>query len=151
MNDTDINTTIKYNTTLREKLLWNEDYSVGVKEIDDQHKQLFGIVNSLIEIINSIPKQDAISEVLKRLEDYKACHFCTEENYFEKFQFTGAKEHIHAHKCFTIEIMKIQFQNKDNPINLSFELVDYLEDWLVNHLMYMDQKYVSCFKEHGLT
>ena len=35
-------------------------------------------------------------------------------------------------------------------IDFAFELVDFLEDWLINHLMTVDQKYVKCFHDHGL-
>ena len=41
-------------------------------------------------------------------------------------------------------------RNKDDVTALAFELVDYLEDWLIDHLQTKDQEYKQCFLEHGL-
>jgi hemerythrin len=35
-------------------------------------------------------------------------------------------------------------------IDFAFDLIDFLEDWLINHLLDMDQKYKKCFHDHGL-
>lgn len=135
---------------MNDKLIWKDEYSVGVKEIDEQHKMIFSIINNLIETINTTPSDESISAIIKQIQEYKACHFCTEEAYFEKFSFTGAPKHIEAHKCFSIEILRIQQQHKDSKIALAFALVDFMEDWLIKHLLSMDQEYKQCFKENGL-
>lgn len=133
-----------------EKLAWKDEYSVKVKEIDDQHKQLFEIINNLISILNTAPKEDKIVEIVKTIVTFKEVHFATEEKYFTQFHFEGASEHIAAHKTFGEKVAAIQLEHQGDTISFAFALVDFLEDWLIGHLMHMDQQYVECFAKNGL-
>ena len=72
-------------SSLRPKLEWEEKYSVGVLEIDTQHKKLFATINELIDIIGGHFEQLAINKVVSELLDYKKFHFATEEKYFKEF------------------------------------------------------------------
>lgn len=132
------------------QLIWKDEYSVKVKEIDDQHKQLFEIINNLIKILNTTPKEETITEILGTIVAFKEIHFATEEKYFAQFHFEGAEEHIVAHKTFGEKVAAIQAEHQGDTIGFSFALVDFLEDWLIGHLMHMDQKYVECFAKNGL-
>ena len=135
---------------VRSKLEWNEEYSVGVLEIDNQHKQLFTIINELIEIVGCHFNQDDVIKIIDSLIEYKKIHFATEERYFKEFNFSGAEEHILEHKKFETDLAKIREDNKDDLCCFVFALIEFMEDWLVSHLMTMDQKYKECFKSHGL-
>jgi hemerythrin len=133
------------------QLVWKDEYSVNVKEIDEQHKNLFKIINSLIKENESSPSTENIRQIIGEIVQYKENHFCTEEKYFKEFNFEGAAEHINAHTQFTLEIGKLKEKYGDDVMGFSFALVDFLEDWLIGHLMNMDKKYVHCFNSHGLT
>ncbi len=130
---------------------WEEKHSVGVKLIDDQHKVLIDIVNTLIRILATTPTKEKIDEIISRLQDYKEFHFTTEEGYFKEFNYENTEEHIVKHKEFDTTIKRIISDSKGDSIVLAFSLVDYLEDWLISHFMTEDQKYVACFHEHGLS
>jgi len=60
------------------------------------------------------------------------------------------EEHKEKHRLFTEKLDKLVLQSKGDSMALAFALVDYLEDWLLDHLITEDQKYVTCFREHGL-
>lgn len=134
-----------------QKLEWEEKYSVGVKLIDDQHKHMFETINYLINILSSTPTKDQIDEIVTRLVEYKKYHFTTEEGYFNEFNYENKEEHIAKHKEFNANLEKLIADSNGDSIVLAFNLVDFLEDWLISHLMVEDQKYVACFHEHGLT
>ena len=78
----------------RSVLEWREEYSVGVALIDEQHRNLFRMINELIDVINAVPTTERIAPILKGLIEYKQKHFATEEGYFHQFNFEGAEEHI---------------------------------------------------------
>lgn len=139
------------NSTSSNKLLWKDEYSVNVKEIDDQHKQLFDVINNLIQVINTTPKEETIKEIIGEIAKYKAAHFATEEKYFHQFNFAGTTEHEAAHKMFNQKVGEIQSSHTGDIIALAFALIDFLEDWLLEHLVNMDQKYKQCFKDNGLS
>ena len=134
----------------RPLLEWKEEYSVEVKAIDDQHKEMFRMINELVGLINVVPDRDRIEPLLDGLIAYRQKHFATEEGYFKQFDFEGAEEHIEEHTRFNDRLEALRSGYADDPIGLAFELVDFLEDWLIDHILNTDRKYIECFRAHGL-
>ena len=71
------------------KLEWEEKYSVGVVEIDNQHKRMFEIINELFEAINNKIIEEKLDKIIAKVVDYKDFHFTTEEKYFKEFNQRG--------------------------------------------------------------
>jgi hemerythrin len=138
------------NNTSIGKLLWEEKYSVGVKLIDDQHKMMFETINTLIDILGGVPQKNEIDEIISKFVEYKKFHFATEEKYFDDFNYENAEEHKAKHRDFNNKLDELVAKNKDDSIILAFGLIDFLEDWLLDHLITEDQKYVECFAKNGL-
>ena len=132
------------------KLIWDEKYSVGVRQIDDQHKMMFKTINELIDLLANMPTQEQVQKIIESLIAYKKYHFSTEEKYFDEFGYEGSQEHKTLHKEFSEKLEQMIKDSEGDAISLAFKLIDFLEDWLINHLMVIDQKYVACFREHGL-
>jgi hemerythrin-like metal-binding protein len=132
------------------KLIWDEKYSVGVQIIDNQHKEMFKTINELIETLEYMPSKEQVDKIIESLIAYKKFHFATEEKYFAEFGYEGGDEHIAKHNEFSDKLEKLTVESKGDSVDLAFKLVDFLEDWLIDHLMITDQKYVECFKGHGL-
>jgi hemerythrin len=139
------------NQNIAPLIVWADKYSVGVAEIDNQHKKLIETINSLNEIIRTIPDKDKIEIIINNIVEYKKFHFATEEKYFHQFGFEGTTLHETAHHNFDINVKKLIETHSDNPLALAFSLIDFLEDWFLKHLTNMDQLYKKCFHEHGLT
>lgn len=135
---------------VQKKLEWDNQYNVGVVELDNQHKGLFAIINELIDAIESNSEEEHLQHIIDSIIRYKRLHFSTEERYFKEFNYEETEIHMHAHEMFNKKIAEIQKQNEGNAITFSFALVDFLEDWLIEHLMTVDQHYKKCFQEHGL-
>ncbi len=129
---------------------WQKEYELGFREIDNQHKKLIGFIDNLINSINKRSTKTELTKILENLTDYAKYHFQTEEKYFKKFHYKETKRHIKEHQKFTKKIAELSKKHKNREIEISFELIDFLEDWLIDHLMNEDQKYVQCFKENGL-
>lgn len=129
---------------------WREEMSVGVKVIDEQHKQLIDTISALNEAVIAQKSETILKETFQRLADYYQLHFTTEEDYMEKFACDGIPEHKAAHNYFIEHIKEMKKQVDLNQRQLSLELVAFLEFWLVGHVLVMDRKYVQCFNDHGL-
>lgn len=132
------------------KLEWDEKYSVGVEEIDNQHKRMFEVINELLDAIDSNSTEEHLGHIIESLVQYKIFHFETEEKYFKEFNYDGEEEHKMRHREFNDKLATLKEKHPTYTVEFAFELVDFLEDWLINHLMVVDQKYVQCFHEHGL-
>lgn len=131
-------------------LEWEEQYSVGVALLDQQHQHMFRMINDLVDIIHGVPDAKRVTELLDAIVRYKRAHFATEEEYFRQFNYEGAEEHIAEHRKFDEALTGLKERYAGDTFGLAFELIDFLEDWLVQHLLHTDQKYKACFLAHGL-
>ncbi len=136
---------------MKRKIQWIDEYSLGIKEIDDQHKVLFEIIDELYQSIFQMKSNEILLDILNKLDIYADYHFGTEEKYFQKFGYEGTTEHINQHKNFIEQVNLFNYKldnNKDE--NLDIKIVDFLEDWIVGHIGDEDRKYIDCFLENGL-
>lgn len=131
-------------------LIWEDEYSVGVEEIDNQHKRMFAIINELLAAINTNTTSDHLGHIIDGLINYKKFHFATEEKYFKEFNYEETEQHIAIHHEFNDKLETLKAEYPKYNQEFAFKLVDFLEDWLINHLMVVDQKYRKCFHDHGL-
>jgi hemerythrin len=131
-------------------LKWNKSLSVKVKEIDEQHKKLVGVINKAHTLAKKKnPDKEIMKAMLIDLLEYARIHFSTEEKYFDDFNYSGSEEHKNEHAQLLLKA--IDFANKiDKGENVAKQFLDFLKYWLEKHLVEMDQKYVKCFKDHGL-
>ena len=130
---------------------WKPEYSVNVEEIDEQHKKLVSLIDKLYNSIYSFKTREELGGILEELIEYADYHFSTEEKYFDKFNYEYSEEHKREHEIFREKMLDLNKKFKNKELEISFELMDFLEDWLLDHLMEQDQKYVKCFIEHGLS
>jgi len=131
-------------------MVWENIYNTNIEVIDNQHKAYVATLNKLYEAIELPESIDKLNEIFQRLADYIHFHFATEEKYFAEFNYEGATEHIAAHNKFKRQIAEYQGKLSRGEIDFTNDLVEYLDDWLANHVMDLDRKYIICFKEHGL-
>ena len=131
-------------------LQWDEKYSVGVKEIDNQHKRFIEIMNSLYAAVYNGESGEKLAEVLLNLADYKENHFATEEKYFDLYQYENAVEHKAEHQKLREKVAAFYKKFQEGDVDVAGDLMEFLENWLVDHLINQDQKYIECFKKNGL-
>jgi hemerythrin len=129
---------------------WKEEYSVKVQEIDRQHKQIVRLIRELFDSINKGATKKILGDILDKLVKYSGFHFATEEKYFDLFNYEDKEHHVQEHRKFTEKVLDFQKKYLNHEIEISFELIDFLEDWLLDHIIEADQKYIKCFTEHGL-
>lgn len=133
------------------KIEWNKSLSVGVEEIDRQHKSFIDLLNELFLVFYATDRNNSqIISIFEQAFNYAKFHFATEERYFYEFNYDGAVEHIKSHRDFGVRLQEMHDQFEREKIDPTIDLMDFFEDWLVNHLNYMDKKYAKCFHEHGL-
>jgi hemerythrin-like metal-binding protein len=130
--------------------IWQPEYRFGIKEIDSQHEHFVGILDKLYDSIIQNAPREKLGELLKALADYATNHFQTEEKYFDQFNYAGAAEHKLKHRELMEKISDFQKKFEENQVDVSVDLIDFLEDWLVDHLLNLDRKYIECFRQNGL-
>ena len=129
---------------------WDEKYSVNVKEIDDQHKGLFLVINDLNDAVSAGKAPDVIETTVSKLIAYAKVHFATEEKYLTKFRYHEYAEHKKEHDNFNIKVLAMNERLKSGVYILSSEISRFIKDWLTNHILVTDKKYGPFLNDNGL-
>lgn len=129
---------------------WDKKYSVGVLSIDNQHKQIFVILDKLYNSLKRGHVEIVLDQIIPELEDYIILHFKTEEFFFGSFNYEATLEHIAEHDSFKQKMNDIKAEIKSGRTSLSFDLMIFLKNWIEHHILLVDKKYSECFIQNGL-
>jgi hemerythrin-like metal-binding protein len=129
-------------------LIWTEEYSVGVREIDDHHRQLFSLLNNnLKSVIENNRNSRMIVADLEKLQKYAVTHFKAEEDLFLKINYPDAAAHIHEHEEFRKELKKLDALVNGTDDLARLKLLLFLSTWFTKHIMTVDKKYIPYLTE----
>lgn len=128
---------------------WSNDLSVDVRTIDEHHMVLLDLINELYGAMRQRKAGDVIGEVTSRLLDYTKYHFGYEEKIFDKHRYAETEPHKKLHRIFIKKITDFKDDIDAGKLAASTELIRFLKDWLVKHIMVVDAKYTDFMHEHG--
>ncbi|MCG6862313.1 MAG: bacteriohemerythrin [Chromatiaceae bacterium] len=128
---------------------WSDVLSVGIEEIDSQHKVLVGMVNEMHEAIHKRHGSDAVRGILSKLGDYTRIHFAVEESLMRILGYPGYEEHKIAHEELIGNLQDLQHKVETGKTAIGFELMHFLKIWLTKHIMESDQEYAEFFIQAG--
>jgi hemerythrin len=126
---------------------WSDDYSVKVPSIDAQHQMLVRMLNDLHDGMAKGTSPEQLRQILSGLIDYTAKHFAYEERLFAEHGFPEAAEHIAEHAHLVGQVLAFQQKLESKQVSLNMELMRFLKDWLIKHILGSDKKYSALFVE----
>ena len=132
------------------KIEWDETLSVGVAEIDDQHKLIFDKYNAFSAACKDERGAEKLNELLWFLGSYVATHFAEEERLMLRIGFADYTKHHEMHTAFAQEFNAFMENfSKEGP---SPELVStvrsFIKNWLVEHIAVMARAIGMHIKAH---
>ena len=136
---------------MRAMLEWSSNYETGSQIIDQQHQEVFKRINAYFDACEMGQSKQAVTSTVDFLAQYVAEHFSTEEQFMQKYKYPDYSEHKAEHQKLRDKVMGFYQKFKEGKVDVTVELIDFLENWLVDHLENQDQKYVECFKKNGLS
>jgi hemerythrin len=119
---------------------WTESYSVGVDSIDEQHQELFDVVNRLHLSMKEGTSKETFSELLREVANYAIYHFENEEKYMRQFDYPDLDKHKDQHDTFVSKVLDLQSQMDQGRLFLSIEMISFLSDWIHDHVLGIDQE-----------
>ncbi len=129
-------------------LEWKEEYSIGVKLIDEQHKHLFEIGNKVYDLLENylyVDKYDRIIPIINELREYTKYHFDTEENYMLQIKYPKYFNQKVEHDDFIEKVEKVDLKDLDeNQDKYIRDLLLFVFNWILEHILQKDK----LIKEH---
>ena len=134
---------------MSEIIVWEEKYSIGVDLIDNQHKQLIAYLNSYYKALSDGKAKDAVDRVLNGLTDYVGYHFSEEEKLMQSIQDVDFSLHFEEHCNFSSKVLTLKSKSYLDE-DVSYELFDFMKDWVIAHFSITDQKFGKIYKDKFL-
>lgn len=127
--------------------VFTDEFKTGIPMIDEEHQTLFEIIGKIYKAIETElvhDKFDFILDILDELKEYTSVHFADEESYMKEIGYEGLAQQIILHEKFieTLEDVNLDHVD-DNQEEYLFEVLDFLQNWLVNHIQKVD-KLIPC-------
>lgn len=132
------------------KIVWNDEFSVGVEALDRQHQKIIGIINSMIEKPRFLLRFHNTSSALMELTNYVSEHFLLEERLLQENGYPDLIEHSEKHTAYSKKITDFSKKSLHGKNEVPYELLVFLNDWWTNHILHEDMQYKAFFKEKGV-
>ncbi|MEO5337287.1 MAG: bacteriohemerythrin [Magnetospirillum sp. WYHS-4] len=125
------------------ELLFTDDLSVGVVEIDLDHQTLVALINLLDDAIEGDHGVESVASVLTALTEYAKYHFLREEYLMAAVGYPGLDAHVRVHERFKARLGELLALHAAAPsaVNAS-DVLDLMKSWLFNHIKIEDHRYV---------
>jgi hemerythrin len=130
---------------------WSPEYSVNIKAIDDQHKELVAILNRLFMAVSRQEGDKVIAGILDSLTDYTRTHFALEERLLREAKYANLKEHIEEHRKLIEKLDRLCKVHLLEEKPIYFEMLSFLKTWLKEHIQGDDRNYSAALHKAGFS
>jgi hemerythrin len=129
---------------------WTDDFVLGIEIIDTQHHWLVDATNRLHDQIESQkPDTEIVGKILEGLVEYAMDHFIVEEELFLRLGYPDTDAHKGEHDAFTRQAIELLLKFESGE-SVSEDTLEFLQAWLVHHIMRIDKAYMPFLKAHGV-
>lgn len=133
------------------KYEWDETCSVGVKELDEQHKKLFDLIGEIENMSLQGDYKAAIYLALDELMEYVMIHFQTEESYMKSAEYPEFDAHLKKHQKISEDVnTRVNYMMNKDLTALDLVMIhNFLAEWLRSHILEEDQGYKAYVQHLG--
>lgn len=122
---------------------WNDQYSVNIPELDQQHQKLLAMLNELHEAMKQGKSKEIVEKLVYESFDYAARHFTYEEQLMKKAGYSEFMSHKKMHEAFQVQISEFKRALEEQDRCLSLNMLNFFKKWAVDHICQEDKKYFS--------
>ena len=122
---------------------WDSDYSVGIHEIDEQHRTLVEHVTAIERSVSEGERWGTVHVALARLTIFTEIHFAVEESLMRIHDYPRLEEHANEHRAFTDRVRALQERSLRDRV--SPNMAGFLRTWVEKHIPNHDKSYAFHF------
>lgn len=129
---------------------WKDEYSVGIDSIDQQHKKLLNLINQLQTAVDYSTGEEFEREALDELVEYTKTHFSYEEGLMKDNDYPDFEPHKAQHDKMFVKVGEVLAEYEKDQDSAMANAVEYLRDWLINHINGTDKEYSRYLIDKGV-
>ena len=135
---------------LANALEWSPSYSTSVSKYDEQHKVLINMINDLADAMQQKKSKETVGRVLNSLAEYTVNHFADEERSFAQTNYPEEAQHKQLHKKLVDQVVALIGKFEAGETLIASDVINFLQEWLVNHIQGVDKKYGPHLNKNGI-
>ncbi|KAB2869124.1 MAG: bacteriohemerythrin [Bacteroidales bacterium] len=129
---------------------WDAKYAFNIESIDNEHKALVGMIDELYTAMKNGNSKNIIKDIVQNLITYTKVHFRREEMLLKSIGYTDFVAHEEEHDSFIAKVSEFKKKLDTGKTDFTIEVASFLRDWLTNHILVSDKKYVAQMKRFNI-
>ena len=131
------------------------EYLMDIPEIDEQHKTLFGLLDTIGNATDDLYKPlsddevDDIIDVLDEFRNYALLHFRTEESYMQEIDYPDLPKQKNEHNRFITDIIRLEAELLNGSSMPAIKIRNFIHDWSRGHILEQDKPFGDFYKENS--
>ncbi len=130
--------------------VWDEECSVGVSEIDQDHQLLIKLINDLYEATQDGCGGAALLPMFSALKNYTETHFDKEERYMVECNAPDQELHCLEHQQMRDKLSELEERHRKGEAAISLETSIVLRNWLKTHIRVIDRAMAPHLRAKGI-
>jgi len=129
-------------------MVWDKSYETGNVEVDNEHKQLFTLVQRVIDAAFT-NREEKIETTMNFLADYTVKHFAHEERLMDESSYPKTDEHKAQHKNFLNDVGEMwkRIKVENDTLKSSLDINRVVVDWLIEHVLGSDKMLADHYRK----
>lgn len=118
--------------------------------MDNDHKKLVDMLNRLHDAMKQQKGNEVLGQIFKELLDYSVVHFNNEEKMMATTGYVESADHKAKHKLLIEQAKDLQEEFNSGKKMVTVDVLAFLKDWLMNHILKEDKKMAQFFLSKGI-
>jgi hemerythrin len=132
-------------------ITWSEEYSVGISELDNQHKKIIALINELNASRELSSRSEQLHNILGRIIIYAQNHLEYEENLLRQNGYPEFDAHVSKHQDYKQKVSDFAVDILEYREDMPEKLLVYLNQWWTDHILKEDMQYKPFLEKQGIT
>jgi len=132
------------------EVIWNTRYDTGIRIIDEQHQELFRLLEALRTSVTQGVRRPAVESLLAELVASSERHFATEEGFMVRCQYPDLGEHMAEHAKMLSSLHELHSRFLESEQAMALMVPTFMEGWLKHHISDGDFGFVTFLKARNL-
>ncbi|MEO8369246.1 MAG: bacteriohemerythrin [Candidatus Solibacter sp.] len=124
---------------------WNQHCSVGIPEIDAQHRQLIELLGELSACVRKGDSRSLAPTALVKVISYAERHLQREELILRVRAYPGYATHKAEHDAYREKAAALQHYRDRRDVGI--RVANFLTEWWRSHILVSDQQYARIFQD----
>ena len=132
-------------------ITWEAEMSIGVQEMDDEHRKLIAMINEIGDGMAAGQGRDELGGLVDKVVEFTKEHLAHEERLLAEAGYAESDAHHREHDQMIAKTLSLQASFRWGSVELIRpDLANFVCDWLVSHIQGSDKAYGVFLNSKGI-